>query len=43
MSKYKSGNITGEQFWNWAIETWRIQTSMETIIEMLISSYSVKT
>ena len=42
MSEYKSGKITGKEFWDWAIETWGIQTSMETVIELLISSYSVR-
>jgi len=42
MSDYKSGKIDGKQFWDWAIKTWEIQTDMDIIIKMLLSSYSVK-
>lgn len=39
--KYKRRLMTGEKFWSWAISEWKIPTSVEQIVNLLISGYEV--
>lgn len=41
MQKYKRGEIDNETFWNFAINQWKIQTTRNELIDLLISSYSI--
>src|SRR5690606_33535009 len=41
MQEYKSGKISGEDYWNYAISHWGIQAKQSDLIELLINSYSV--
>lgn len=41
MSKVKKNKITSEEFWNWAIKEWNINTTREELLEILVSSYKV--
>jgi epoxide hydrolase-like predicted phosphatase len=40
MQQYKRGEITGEEFWSYAIETWGISTTAEELLQFLADSYT---
>ena len=39
MQEYKRGRMTGEQFWNYAIGSWCIDTTQEELLQLLVDSY----
>jgi len=42
MREYKTGRITGDAFWAWAITEWRIKATKNEIVNLLINSYREK-
>lgn len=39
--RYKTGEWDDEQFWTWAISEWKLNTTPEEIIKLLIRGYEV--
>lgn len=40
MRDYKLGKISGAAFWNYAIQTWNINATMQEILAILVASYA---
>jgi len=40
-TQYKTGKMTDEQFWTWAIKEWQLNLSIKEVIELLIKGYEV--
>ena len=38
---YKTGQMTDEQFWSWAVSEWKLDKSPQEVINLLISGYEV--
>ena len=38
---YKEGKMTDEEFWSWAIREWKIDITVEEVIDLLIEGYEV--
>jgi len=41
MRKYKQGQISGEDFWNYALNEWKIKAKQEDILEILQEGYDL--
>jgi putative hydrolase of the HAD superfamily len=39
--QYKTGKMTDEQFWSWALAEWKLDITVEEIINLLIKGYEV--
>lgn len=39
--QYKTGKISDEQFWSWAITEWKLSLAVQEIIDVLIGGYEV--
>lgn len=39
--QYKTGKMTDEQFWTWALTEWKLSLTAQEIIDMLIQGYDV--
>jgi glucose-1-phosphatase len=38
---YKEGRITDDEYWSWAIDQWKIDLSVQELIDLLIEGYQV--
>jgi putative hydrolase of the HAD superfamily len=38
---YKTGNMTDEEYWTWAIKVWGLRLSVEEVINLLIKGYEI--
>ena len=41
IQQLKSGEMTDQEFWDYAIETWKIDSTRDELVEALLSGYSV--
>lgn len=39
--KYKIGQMTDQEYWSWAIKQWKIDLSVNEIVDLLIKGYKV--
>lgn len=39
--QYKTGKMTDEQFWSWALAEWKLSLSIQEVIDLLIQGYEV--
>jgi glucose-1-phosphatase len=39
--EYKLGKLTDEQFWGWALEKWKLDLTIEKLVDLMIKGYEV--
>lgn len=39
--RYKTGKMTDDEFWSWALQEWKLSISVQEIIDLLIKGYEV--
>ena len=39
--EYKLGKLTDEEFWNWALKEWKLDLTVEELINLMIKGYEV--
>lgn len=42
MQKYKRGEIDSNEYWNYAIKEWGIESTVQEMIELVLSSYTLE-